>query len=192
MRQIWYVLMRVQGTGNNTAGQIFLVFFLLYFCGCSVITHIMFTVEHTIILCLCANLQLMKLPDKDIVEMVFFPVVNEACRVLDEGIAVKASDLDIASIMGMGFPPYRFLFWSALELIEKFILTLPMSFLVLYKKPRGGIMFWADTLGANYIFERLEAWSKMYGDFFKPCSYLTERATKGIPLVSRFQPFSKI
>lgn len=99
------------------------------------------------------NPELMKLLDKDIVEMVFFPVVNEACRVLDEGIAVKASDLDIASIMGMGFPPYR-----------------------------GGIMFWADTLGANYIFERLEAWSKMYGDFFKPCSYLTERAAKGIPL----------
>ncbi|RRT32258.1 hypothetical protein B296_00055617, partial [Ensete ventricosum] len=47
---------------------------------------------------------LMKLPDKDIVEMVFFPVVNEACRVLDEGIAVKASDLDIASIMGMECP----------------------------------------------------------------------------------------
>ncbi|KAJ8466195.1 hypothetical protein OPV22_028747 [Ensete ventricosum] len=99
------------------------------------------------------NPELMKLPDKDIVEMVFFPVVNEACRVLDEGIAVKASDLDIASIMGMGFPPYR-----------------------------GGIMFWADSLGANYICERLEAWSKMYGDFFKPCSYLTERAAKGIPL----------
>lgn len=52
----------------------------------------------------------MKLADKDIVEMVFLPVVNEACRVLDEGIAVKASDLDIASIMGMGFPPYRFIF----------------------------------------------------------------------------------
>ena len=51
--------------------------------------------------------QLMKLTDKDIVEMVFFPVINEACRVLDEGIAVKASDLDIASIFGMGFPPYR-------------------------------------------------------------------------------------
>jgi enoyl-CoA hydratase/3-hydroxyacyl-CoA dehydrogenase len=49
----------------------------------------------------------MKLSEKDIVEMVFFPVINEACRVLDEGIAVKASDLDIASIFGMGFPPYR-------------------------------------------------------------------------------------
>ena len=53
------------------------------------------------------NPQLLKLTDKDIVEMVFFPVVNEACRVLSEGIAVKSSDLDIASIFGMGFPPYR-------------------------------------------------------------------------------------
>lgn len=41
-------------------------------------------------------------------ERVFFPVVNEACRVYAEGIAVKAADLDIAGVMGMGFPPYRF------------------------------------------------------------------------------------
>jgi len=40
--------------------------------------------------------------------MIFFPVVNEACRVLGEGIAVKAADLDVSSVMGMGFPPYRF------------------------------------------------------------------------------------
>ena len=53
-------------------------------------------------------LQLAKLPEKDIVEMIFFPVVNEACRVFAEGIAVKAADLDISSLMGMGFPPYRF------------------------------------------------------------------------------------
>lgn len=39
--------------------------------------------------------------------MIFFPVVNEACRVYAEGIAVKAADLDIAGVMGMGFPPYR-------------------------------------------------------------------------------------
>ncbi|EHA8590170.1 hypothetical protein COCNU_scaffold015884G000010 [Cocos nucifera] len=51
--------------------------------------------------------KVMELADKDIIEMVFFPVVNEACRVLDEGIASKASDLDIASTMGMGFPSYR-------------------------------------------------------------------------------------
>lgn len=50
----------------------------------------------------------MKLSEKDIVEMILFPVVNEACRVLAEGIAVKAADLDIAGVMGMGFPSYRF------------------------------------------------------------------------------------
>ncbi|KAK1293873.1 hypothetical protein QJS10_CPA16g01554 [Acorus calamus] len=96
---------------------------------------------------------LSKVSDKDIVEMLFFPVVNEACRVLDEGIAVKASDLDIASVMGMGFPPYR-----------------------------GGVMFWADSIGARYICSRLEEWSKVYGDFFKPCAYLADRASKGVSL----------
>ncbi|XP_062175586.1 peroxisomal fatty acid beta-oxidation multifunctional protein MFP2 [Alnus glutinosa] len=99
--------------------------------------------------------KLVKLPEKDILEMIFFPVVNEACRVLAEGIVVKAADLDIAAVMGMGFPPYR-----------------------------GGIMFWADTLGSKYIYSRLEEWSKMYGEFFKPCAYLAERAAKGAPLSS--------
>ncbi|KAJ9181896.1 hypothetical protein P3X46_005942 [Hevea brasiliensis] len=99
--------------------------------------------------------KLAKLPEKDIVEMTFFPVVNEACRVFAEGIAVKASDLDIASVMGMGFPFYR-----------------------------GGILFWADSLGSKYIYSRLEEWSKMYGEFFKPCDFLAERAAKGAPLSS--------
>ena len=53
--------------------------------------------------------------DQEIVEMILFPVVNEACRVLDEGIVVRASDLDIASVLGMSFPSYRWvilwLFW---------------------------------------------------------------------------------
>ncbi|KAB1213968.1 Glyoxysomal fatty acid beta-oxidation multifunctional protein MFP-a [Morella rubra] len=97
--------------------------------------------------------ELVKLPEKDIVEMIFFPVVNEACRVLAERIAVKAADLDVASVMGMGFPSYR-----------------------------GGIMFWADSLGSRYIYSRLGEWSKMYGEFFKPCDYLAERAAKGVPL----------
>jgi enoyl-CoA hydratase/3-hydroxyacyl-CoA dehydrogenase len=99
--------------------------------------------------------KMMKLSDKDIVEMIFFPVVNEACRVFAEGIAVKAADLDIAAVMGMGFPPYR-----------------------------GGILFWADSLGSKYICSRLEEWSNMYGEFFKPCTFLAERAAKGASLSS--------
>jgi enoyl-CoA hydratase/3-hydroxyacyl-CoA dehydrogenase len=45
--------------------------------------------------------------DQDIVEMIFFPVVNEASRVLQERIVQSGSDLDIASVLSMGFPPYR-------------------------------------------------------------------------------------
>ncbi|KAL1803729.1 hypothetical protein DCAR_0935440 [Daucus carota subsp. sativus] len=97
--------------------------------------------------------KLTKLSDEEIVEMVFFPVVNETCRVYSEGIAVKAADLDIAGVMGMGFPPYR-----------------------------GGIMFWADSIGSKYICSKLEEWSNLYGEFFKPCAYLAERAAKGAPL----------
>ncbi|CAK9136243.1 unnamed protein product [Ilex paraguariensis] len=97
--------------------------------------------------------KLTKLCEEDIVEMIFFPVVNEACRVLAEGIAAKASDLDVASVNGMGFPAYR-----------------------------GGIIFWADSLGSRYICSKLEDWSKEYGEFFKPCAYLTERASEGTSL----------
>ena len=45
--------------------------------------------------------------DQEILEMILFPIVNEACRVLDEGVVVRASDLDITSVLGMSFPSYR-------------------------------------------------------------------------------------
>lgn len=138
-------------------------------------------------------LQLMKLTGKDIVEMVFFPVVNEACRVLDERIALKASDLDIASIMGMGFPHYRFLSHVLYIFLKGTILLSFCSFtetaIFFPLQFRGGIMFWADSLGANYVSSRLEDWSKMYGEFFKPCAYLVERANKGESLVRHIFPF---
>lgn len=132
-------------------------------------------------------MQFVKLSEKDIVEMIFFPVVNEACRVFAEGIAVKASDIDIAAVMGMGFPPYRFETLSRFSLI---LLGFPLvsqcnnlrkTFL------RGGLMFWADFVGSKYIYSRLEEWSNLYGGFFKPCAFLAERAAKGAPLVSKFQ-----
>ncbi|XVF88559.1 hypothetical protein PTKIN_Ptkin19aG0060500 [Pterospermum kingtungense] len=91
--------------------------------------------------------------DNEILEMILFPVVNEACRVLDEGVVARASDLDVASVLGMSFPSYR-----------------------------GGIMFWADTVGSNYIYSSLKKWSEAYGSFFKPSRFLEERAMKGMPL----------
>ncbi|MFS7903191.1 putative isomerase, 3-hydroxyacyl-CoA dehydrogenase, Enoyl-CoA hydratase [Helianthus anomalus] len=48
--------------------------------------------------------------DQEIVEMILFPVVSEACHVLEEGFVVRVSDLDVASVLGMSFPSYRLVF----------------------------------------------------------------------------------
>ncbi|XP_039001286.1 glyoxysomal fatty acid beta-oxidation multifunctional protein MFP-a-like isoform X2 [Hibiscus syriacus] len=107
--------------------------------------------------------ELMKLSDEEIVEMIIFPVVNEACRLLEEKVVIKASDLDVASVTGMGFPEYR-----------------------------GGIIFWADTIGPNYICSKLEKWTETFGAFFKPCSHLAERASKRTSLGREEQAKSQL
>ncbi|KAL6221771.1 hypothetical protein ACLB2K_005166 [Fragaria x ananassa] len=91
--------------------------------------------------------------DQEILEIILFPVVNEACRILYEGVVIRAADLDIASVLGMSFPSYR-----------------------------GGIVFWADLVGPKHIYTTLNKWSGVYGDFFKPSRFLEERAMKGLPL----------
>lgn len=45
-------------------------------------------------------------------------------------------------------------------------------------------MFWADLVGADYIYRSLKKWSTEYGNFYKPSRFLEERATRGIPLVN--------
>ena len=92
----------------------------------------------------------LELTDNDIVEFTFFGVVNEACRCLEEGIAIRASDIDVATVMGMGFPPYR-----------------------------GGLMHWADSLGSRHIAKRLTEWSRQFGAMYEPCDYLRDRAERG-------------
>lgn len=105
--------------------------------------------------------------DREILEMVLFPVVNEACRVLEEEIVVRASDLDIASVLGMSFPSYR-----------------------------GGIVFWADMVGPKHVYASLKRWSELYGAFFKPSRFLEERAMKGMllsePVSSLLKSMSKL
>ena len=93
-----------------------------------------------------------RMSPQDIVEFIFFPVVNEGCRVIEEGIVDKPADLDVATVMAMGFPP-----------------------------PRGGLIFWADLVGAKRVCERLSQWAeemRPYGlsGFFEPCEYLKKVA----------------
>ncbi|KAM4072505.1 hypothetical protein ACJW30_11G137500 [Castanea mollissima] len=95
--------------------------------------------------------------DQEIMEMMHFLVVNEACRVLDEGVVVRPSYLDTASVLGMSFPSFHV-----------------------------GIVFWADAVGPNQIYTSLKKWSKLYGNFFEPSRFLKERVTRGIPLCAFF------
>jgi len=91
--------------------------------------------------------------DRDIWEFLFFPVLNEGCRVVAEGIVDKPRDLDIATVMSMGFPPYR-----------------------------GGLVHWGDHMGPAYVCERLEAWAGVFPEcagFFRPCAYLKGCADTG-------------
>lgn len=66
--------------------------------------------------------------DAELVDRLLDPLVNEAVRVLEEGIAQRASDIDMALVAGYGWPVYR-----------------------------GGPMFFADTIGLSKVAERLRA-----------------------------------
>jgi 3-hydroxyacyl-CoA dehydrogenase len=65
--------------------------------------------------------------DEEIVERTLYPMVNEGAKILAEGMAQRASDIDVVWIYGYGWPVYR-----------------------------GGPMFWADTVGAKTIVAGLE------------------------------------
>mmetsp|Transcript_20088 Transcript_20088/g.50614 ORF Transcript_20088/g.50614 Transcript_20088/m.50614 type:complete len:723 (+) Transcript_20088:227-2395(+) len=100
--------------------------------------------------------QLPNMTPQDIIEFIFFPVVNEGCRIIAEGYVDKPSDLDISVVFGMGFPAYR-----------------------------GGPIKWADLVGPSRVCERLDAFAQLlpqHAGFFKPCEYLRQCASSGTPL----------
>jgi 3-hydroxyacyl-CoA dehydrogenase len=93
--------------------------------------------------------------DQEILERLVYPMINEGAKILEEGIAQRASDIDVVWINGYGWPVYR-----------------------------GGPMFYADTIGAAKIVERLKAYQAQGGeDEFKPTALLEKLAAEG----KRFQ-----
>lgn len=88
--------------------------------------------------------------DQEILERCLYPMVNEGAKILEEGKAIRASDIDIVWINGYGWPVYR-----------------------------GGPMFWADTIGLPKVLERLRAYQAEYGDDFAPSALLERLAVEG-------------
>lgn len=97
-----------------------------------------------------------KYTDEELIEMILYPIINESFRVLEEKMVYRESDIDVVAIMGYGFPAYR-----------------------------GGIMFWARSIGLKNVAAKLEHYSKTLGAknaeiarFFKPCSNILKHAAQ--------------
>ncbi|AZG08273.1 fatty-acid oxidation protein subunit alpha [Pigmentiphaga sp. H8] len=81
--------------------------------------------------------------DEEILHRLLFASVNEACKIIDEGKSFRASDIDAMWLNGFGFPRHR-----------------------------GGLMYWADGVGAPVVLREVQAWHDRYGKRWKPSPLL--------------------
>ncbi len=92
-----------------------------------------------------------QLLDTEILERLLYPMVNEGAKILEEGIAIRASDIDVIWIYGYGWPVYR-----------------------------GGPMHWADQTGLKVIRDRLLELERRSGDArWRPAALLGRLADRG-------------
>ncbi|HVM22061.1 MAG TPA: 3-hydroxyacyl-CoA dehydrogenase NAD-binding domain-containing protein [Sphingomicrobium sp.] len=91
-----------------------------------------------------------EISDQEIVERTLYTMVNEGAKILEEGIAQRASDIDVVWVYGYGWPVYR-----------------------------GGPMFWADTEGAAKIVEGLKRQEQRMGSDFSFSQLLLDKAERG-------------
>ena len=87
---------------------------------------------------------------EEIRDRLVLAMVNEAARTLADGIAASAADVDLAMIMGTGFPPFR-----------------------------GGLLRYADDLGGRAVLDRLERYEAKLGVRFSPAPIIRDLAGAG-------------
>jgi len=92
-----------------------------------------------------------EISDEEILERSLLPMVNEGAKILDEGIAIRASDIDVVWVNGYGWPVYR-----------------------------GGPMFWADTLGLSDVVAKIDDYGRrLGGEHWNPSPRLAKLAAAG-------------
>jgi len=92
-----------------------------------------------------------EISDQEILERTLYPMVNEGAKILEEGMAQRALDIDVIWVNGYGWPVYR-----------------------------GGPMFWADQIGVKKIYDALNKYHEQTGDsFWKPAPLLKKLAESG-------------
>jgi len=91
-----------------------------------------------------------EIPDEEILERLLCPLVNEGARIIDEGIAIRSSDVDIVYVNGYGFPAYK-----------------------------GGPMFWAQEFGFSKVIATMEKLAATHGQRWRPAPLLERLAASG-------------
>jgi 3-hydroxyacyl-CoA dehydrogenase len=95
--------------------------------------------------------------DEEILQRLLYPMVNEGAKILEEKIAIRASDIDVIWVYGYGWPVYR-----------------------------GGPMFWADQIGLRPLRDRMLQFQKATGDpFWTPAPLLNRLAEAGKGFLDR-------
>ena len=88
--------------------------------------------------------------DDEIVPRCLYPLVNEGAKILEEGLALRASDIDVIWMHGYGFPRYR-----------------------------GGPMLWADRVGLRTIYDTMSRLRDEHGEWLEPAPLLKRLAETG-------------
>ncbi|MGF9758525.1 3-hydroxyacyl-CoA dehydrogenase NAD-binding domain-containing protein [Microvirga sp. 0TCS3.31] len=91
-----------------------------------------------------------EISDQEILERCVYTMINEGAKILEEGIAIRSSDIDIVWINGYGWPVYR-----------------------------GGPMFYGEQVGLGKVLDRLRAYEAKFGADFKPAALLERLASEG-------------
>jgi 3-hydroxyacyl-CoA dehydrogenase len=92
-----------------------------------------------------------KISDAEIVERCIYALVNEGARIVEEGIAARASDIDMIYLTGYGFPMFR-----------------------------GGPMLYADEMGLYNVARRMQAFAASSGDaFWEPAPLIAKLVAEG-------------
>lgn len=91
-----------------------------------------------------------KIPSEEIIQRCIYAVINEAAKELEEGIAIRSSDIDVASVYGMGFPAWR-----------------------------GGPMQYADEIGLKTVADAVQRLHQSQGYWWEPSKLLLELAKTG-------------
>jgi len=91
-----------------------------------------------------------KVSDEEILERCIYPMINEGMKILEEGKAIRPSDIDVVWVNGYGWPVYR-----------------------------GGPMFYGDQVGADKVLAKMREFETQMGDVFKPSALLEKQVDGG-------------